>query len=712
MLTEVKIKSLYQNIENLLFIFIFFTSFVISLIIFLSLSGYLLNLGQVEDVSILISINFFLIILLILISLNKIFKIFIEKKLKSKFRIQFTSLFIIISFIPTSFITIFSLVFFDQGVKNWFNDKISRVIDGSKEISESYFNEHKNSIKKDILFINNELSSEEVFFFTNRERLTEFLNYFVEVRELDEAIIFESSGQLLAKVGSFLAETETAPPLWTFFIADEGDIAVFPNNDQTKVRALLKIQRALPTYLYIGKNVDSNVLSRVESVNKTALEYVNVTNKLDDFQYQFNKLFLAINFLMIILSTWFGLKFSSRILGPILSIIKDTEKIIQDNFSSKIRVIEGNNEFNFLSKVLNKMIEKLKVQKNKLLKAKETINLRRKFTEKIINEISNAIIYIDTNNKILLMNKKTEEFLGPNTKNNFFKINRNLSSEIKKFKNSINDHKVVQIKHLIVGKIKILNLNLSKVYENKLFKGVLLSIDDITELVSAQKNVAWSNIARYMAHEIKNPLTPIKLSAQRIENSVKDKKGSDADFFNNCTSTIVRQVNSIENLVSEFSNFARMPERKLKLVSLDNLILNQVNTQKIANKNAEFKLKIKPKKINISCDFNQINRLFMNILKNSIESNSKKKKKVHITVSKKSNFFLVDIEDNGDGFPTNREKLFEPYITHKLNGTGLGLAICKKIVEDHNGEIDLLDGDSLGGALVRIKLFKNINIYD
>ena len=712
MLTEVKIKSLYQNIENLLFIFIFFISFVISLIIFLSLSGYLLNLGQVEDVSILISINFFLIILLILISLNKIFKIFIEKKLKSKFRIQFTSLFIIISFIPTSLITIFSLVFFDQGVKNWFNDKISRVIDGSKEISESYFNEHKNSIKKDILFINNELSSEEVFFFTNRERLTEFLNYFVEVRELDEAIIFESSGQLLAKVGSFLAETETAPPLWTFFIADEGDIAVFPNNDQTKVRALLKIQRALPTYLYIGKNVDSNVLSRVESVNKTALEYVNVTNKLDDFQYQFNKLFLAINFLMIILSTWFGLKFSSRILGPILSIIKDTEKIIQDNFSSKIRVIEGNNEFNFLSKVLNKMIEKLKVQKNKLLKAKETINLRRKFTEKIINEISNAIIYIDTNNKILLMNKKTEEFLGPNTKNNFFKINRNLSSEIKKFKNSINDHKVVQIKHLIVGKIKILNLNLSKVYENKLFKGVLLSIDDITELVSAQKNVAWSNIARYMAHEIKNPLTPIKLSAQRIENSVKDKKVSDTDFFNNCTSTIVRQVNSIENLVSEFSNFARMPERKLKLVSLDNLILNQVNTQKIANKNAEFKLKIKPKKINISCDFNQINRLFMNILKNSIESNSKKKKKVHITVSKKSNFFLVDIEDNGDGFPKNREKLFEPYITHKLNGTGLGLAICKKIVEDHNGEIDLLDGDSLGGALVRIKLFKNINIYD
>ena len=191
---------------------------------------------------------------------------------------------------------------------------------------------------------------------------------------------------------------------------------------------------------------------------------------------------------MILLSIWFGLRFSSKILGPILSIIKDSEKIIQDNFSSKIRVIEGNNEFNFLSRVLNKMIEKLKVQKNKLLKAKETINLRRKFTEKIIDEVSNAIIYIDTNNKILLMNKKTEEFLGPNTKNNFFKINRNLSSEIKKFKNTKYDHKEVQIKHLMLGKLKILNLNLSKIYEKKLLKGILLSIDDITELVSAQKN--------------------------------------------------------------------------------------------------------------------------------------------------------------------------------------------------------------------------------
>ena len=708
MLGQLNIKNLSLNFENQFFLFVFLISFLLSLTIFLSLSGYLSNLEEVENISFLISINFALIILLILLSLKKIFEVFIKKKIKSNFRVQFTSLFIIISLIPTTLITVFSLIFFDQGIKNWFNERINQVLKGSKEISESYFNEHKKNIKKDILYINNELSSEEIVFFTNRDKLTDFLKYFIEVRDLNEAIIFESSGQLLAKVGNFLVESETAPPLWTFLIADEGDIAIFPNNDQTKVRALLKIQRALPTYLYIGKNVDSNVLSRVESVNETANEYANITDKLDNFQYQFNKLFLAINFLMILFSIWFGLRFSNKILSPIESIIRDSEKMISDNFSSRINVIDGNNEFNFLSRVLNKMLDILKIQKNKLLKAKETINLRRKFTEKIINEISNGIIYLDNNNKVLLINKKTEEFLGSNVKKNFFKINSHLSSETKKFQVSDLKNKEVQIKLIITGKLKILNIKFSKVYEKRILKGFILTIDDITELVSAQKNAAWSNIARYMAHEIKNPLTPIKISAQRIQSSLKSKTKANLDFFDSCSNTIIRQVNNIENLVSEFSNFARMPESKLELTKLDNIINTQVNTQKIANKNITFNIKMNPKNINIRCDYNQISRLIMNVLKNSIESIKKKKKIIHINVIHKKKMIYIDIEDNGVGFPNSREKLFEPYITNKINGTGLGLAICKKITEDHNGGIELLDGDHLGGALVRIKLYKNI----
>ena len=619
-----KIGSSFQNFT---FFFIFLTSLILSFTIFLSLSGNFSNLEQVQEISKLISANYILIIGLILISINKIYKIFKEKQFKSKFRVQFTSLFIIISFIPTTLITLFSLIFFDQGVKIWFNEKLEKVIYESKQISESYFNEHKKNIKNDILFINDEFTNEQVFYFTDKLKITEYLSYFVEVRNLDEAVIFESSGQLLAKVGSFLVESENRPPLWTFLIADDGEIAIFPNSDQTKVRALIRLQRAIPTYLYIGKSVDANVLSRVESVNQTADEYVNITQRLNNFQFQFNKLFLAINFLMILLSTWFGLRFSNKILNPIMSIILDSQKIINDNFRSRITVIKGKNEFNFLSKLLNQILNSLAIQKNKLIKAKETINLRRKFTEKIINEVSNGIIYLDTNEKVLLYNKRSQEIFGKNFKEDFLKKNSQISQFIRKFKEDDTFLNEIQLKYISQKKIKILNFKLSKVFEKKKFKGMILSINDITELVSAQKNAAWSNVARYMAHEIKNPLTPIKLSAQRISHSFQKNNLNESSSLKNCTETIIRQVSNIEKLVSEFSNFARMPEGNFERIKLNNLIETQINTQKIANNDVNFKLISNKKKIEILCDYDQISRLFMNILKNSVESSTKKKKK-------------------------------------------------------------------------------------
>ncbi|MAI29479.1 MAG: hypothetical protein CMP38_04635 [Rickettsiales bacterium] len=699
-------KKVGSSFQNFIFFFIFVASLILSFTIFLSLSGNFSNLEQVQEISNLISANYLLIIGLILISINKIFKIFKEKQFKSKFRVQFTSLFIIISFIPTTLITLFSLIFFDQGVKIWFNEKLEKVIYESKQISESYFNEHKKNIRNDILFINEEFTNEQIFYFSDKIRITEYLSYFLEVRNLDEAVIFESSGQLLAKVGNFLVESENRPPLWTFLIADDGEIAIFPNSDQTKVRALIRLQRAIPTYLYIGKSVDANVLGRVESVNKTADEYVNITQRLNNFQFQFNKLFLAINFLMILLSTWFGLRFSNKILNPIMSIILDSQKIINDNFKSRITIIEEKNEFNFLSKLLNQILDSLAIQKNKLIKAKETINLRRKFTEKVINEVSNGIIYLDTNDKVLLYNKKSQEIFGKNFKDDFLKKNSQISQFIGKFKEDDTLLNEIQLKYISQKKIKILNFKLSRVFEKKQFKGMILSINDITELVSAQKSAAWSNVARYMAHEIKNPLTPIKLSAQRISHSFKEKSLNNSSSLKNCTDTIIRQVRNIEKLVSEFSNFARMPEGNFELIKLNNLIETQINTQKIANNNVNFKFNSNKKKIEILCDYDQISRLLMNILKNSVESYTKKNKEVLVSLNKKGKFVIIDIEDNGEGFEeSNRENFFEPYMTKKINGTGLGLAICKKIVEDHNGQIELLDSVSLGGAMVRIKLF-------
>ena len=697
-----------DKIQNYVFIFIFLISFSISLIIFLMLSGYLSELQNEEQISLLLSINFSMIIILIIISLDKIIKIFFFKKnrIKSNLRIQFTSLFLIISFIPTTIVTVFSLVFFDQGVKLWFNDKLNQVIKGSKNISESYFNEHTQSIKNDILYLNSEINNEKIVFFTDKTRLSNLLSYFVEIKDLQEAIIFERSGQLLAKVGSFFIESEPAPPLWARYTADDGDIAVFTNDDRTKVRALLKLQRAIPTYLSIGKNVDSNVLSRVESVNQAAIEYNNIEKKIDHFQDQFNKLFLAINFLMILLAIWFGLKFSNKIIDPIMEIILASEKIIKGDLTTRIRNFKGYYDFNILSKVLNKMLDNLNDQKNKLIKAKETINLRRKFTEKIINDVSTGIISIDLKYKILLFNKKAKEIFGKDFDKNFFKKKSEIKDFIKNFQHNSFNSNQTQIRYMTKDSIKILNLKVSSEFEKNKMKGYLINIDDVTELVSAQKNAAWSNVARYMAHEIKNPLTPIKLSAQRLENFLTSKNNVNKETFFNCTNTIVRQVNNIESLVTEFSNFARMPSGNFQDSRLDNIIKTQINSQKLVYKNAQFDYKISKKNLVINCDYNQLSRVFLNLFKNSLESINAKKKIVTINVLEDKKFIFVEISDNGTGFPKDSDNLFEPYVTNKINGTGLGLSICKKIIEDHGGEISLHNNAKFKGALVKIKLLR------
>ena len=694
-----------KDLTNVIFLILFSLSFILSLLIFLTLTGNLSNLKEIDNVSDLISINFIIIVLLILISVGKIKENFDQRKFRSKFKVHFTFLFIFITLIPSTLITVFSLIFFDQGIKIWFNDKIKQVINGSKNISESYFNEHISNIKNDVLFLQSEINNEKIVFFTNRERLTEFLSYFAEIKDLEEAIIFEGTGQLLAKVGSFLIESETAPPLWSFLIADDGDIAVFPNNKKTKVRALIKIQRAIPTYLFIGKDVDSNVLSRVESVDNAANEYLNITKKLDNFQSQFNQLFIAINFLMILLSIWFGLRFSNRIIEPIMQIILDSEKIIKEDFSTRIRVFTGNNEFNILSNVLNKMLDILNDQKNKLLKAKETINLRRRFTENIINNINTGIIYVDLNGKVLLSNKNCQEIFDKKVTRDFLKNHRNIQDIIKKFKLNKIKNNEIQIKYLAKYKLKFLNIKISEIIEKNSIKGFILSIDDVSELVSAQKHAAWSNVARYMAHEIKNPLTPIKLSAQRLEKTFTENKVNKKSFLD-CTDTIKRQVNNIQTLVSDFSNFARMPESIFKEVKLSKIIETQIKTIKILDSKIKFYYKNTFKELKINCDENQIGRVFLNILKNSYESSQKKNKVISVKINKENKLVEIIIEDNGVGFPENRDKLFEPYITNKENGTGLGLAICKKIIEDHGGEINLLNSRKYGGACVRLKLIR------
>ena len=714
---DIFLKNNLNNIggkENIILLILFLFSFLLSLFIFLVISGFFNYNTKLINVSLLLIFNSILVFLIILFISYKVRNLLLfrkEGRSGSYLQIQLSSFFAIITFIPSILVTIFSILFFDQGIKTWFTEKVNTAISGSKFISESYFKEHSNNLKNDILFLSKEINNEKVAFFTDRERLTTLLNSLASVKFIDEVIIFERSGQLLAKYGSsFVIDKEPPPPLWSLFRADDGEISVFTNKTNDRVRGIVKLNRVIPTYLYAGRNVDSMVLSRVNSVNDAANQYLDLEKNIENFQKQFYILFIAINLLVIMLAIWFGLLFAGRIIFPIKTIINASEKISSGDLKTRIKKFSQFNDFNTLSNSLNKMVDKLIEQKKKLIRAKENINIRRKFTENVIEGITAGIIYLDLKLNIVLYNKRSKEiFNKSNLNGNILDIFPEIEDILKNF--ILKDFKSIekQVRFADSTSQKIINIKINSEVQNKKRRGIILTFDDVTELVSAQKKAAWSNVARYLAHEIRNPLTPIKISAQRLQKNFL-KNVLNNNTLETCTSTIVRQVNDIEKLVTEFSDFARMPTIILKKENIYKIIKQEIDSLKIINKKVDYRLKSKYKNIIVNIDKSQIRRVIVNLLKNSLDAiENKKNKIICVEIIKGNDFFEIIFMDNGDGFPNDIDKLFEPYITHKKNGTGLGLPICKKIIEDHSGEIILGKSKELGGASVNIKLFTHTN---
>ncbi len=708
------LKKKITKKENFFFLLFFISAFLLSFLIFLLLTGRITEISNYNLISNLLFTDLLIILLLIFLTTLKVFKIFKrknnEKKIgdkdSSNLHTRITLLITVITLIPSLSVTIISIIFFDQGIKAWFNEKVNVAISGSKLISESYFKEHSNNLKNDLIFLNNEITNQKIAFFTNKDRLTELLRSLLIFKSIDEAIIFEKGGQLLAKVGSsFLIEKEPPPPLWSLYRADDGEMAIFTNDNQNKVRGLIKLNRVIPTYLYIGKEVDSFVLSRVESVNSAASKYLNLEKNIDELQNLSYQLFFAINLLVILSSIWLGLLFANRLTIPINRIISVSEKISSGNFKTRIREFSNISDFNILSESLNKMVSILLEQKSKLFSAKKIIDQRRKFTENILEGLSDGVIYIDKSKRITMCNLAAVNLLGKELKNKkISEVLPHLLDLIEGADNKNINEREKQIKVVHNDSQKIINVKISEENKFKNSFGKIITLNDVTELVSAQKQAAWSNVAQYLAHEIKNPLTPINLSAQRIQNNFKEKKLS-MKIIDNCTQTIIRQVSDIKKLVSEFSEFARMPKSNFELLNVSDLIKQQVDNQKIINKNIKFMFIEHTKNIMIECDESKINRLFNNLIKNAVESVCEKKnQKIQISVKKNTNKVIINFEDSGKGFPVEKEILFEPYITNKKGGTGLGLAICKKIIEEHNGDIKLFNSELFGGAGVRISM--------
>ncbi len=710
------------NILNIFKQKLFFLAFLPSLLICIFIYDSLYQFKFVNDhVNIFIISLFFLfsiISFIFFIFLKNIYLIVNQIKLeKAGQELQKKILFIFsaIALTPTLFIAFFSIFIFDSALSGWFNKKISTAISQSVEVANQYLDEHQSAMRGDILELVNLINANSAILSSDKSKFNNFLDKYTRKHNLSEAVIIDSIGNVLA-FSEFVFEytyTEISPKF--YISANKDEILIVKEDDSNKMRAFIKLTQYIDAYLLITRFVDQRVLNAIESTSIAASDYQSIEIKQFDIKISFIVIFLLITVILLFTSLIIGLNIANKLFEPISSLIKGAEEVgggnldykIADNVLSKINI----NEIKRLAQAFNLMISDLKSNRVDLEHANDQLDKRRKFSESVLSGVYSGVIGLDKNLKINLPNVTATNLLKISIEKDFGKPILDLVPEFTNVINSllISKKNVVEDKVYIVRDDKVLNLITRLVVQksDNLILGYVLTFDDVTSLIAAQKMGAWSDIARRIAHEIKNPLTPIRLAAERLKNRLSSNKKIDIKVFEQSLNMITRQVDDIHHLVDEFSSFARMPSPTLKMININKVILDYVNPMMSSFDKVLIEIDDVLDNALIMGDEKQIRQACGNLIKNSYEnitSNNIENARISIFFNIENNYASIVVNDNGTGIDkTMISEITEPYFTTKVGGTGLGLAITKKIIDDHNGTILIKSLKASKGTSILLK---------
>ena len=624
---------------------------------------------------------------------------------------RLSSLFALLTLAPTVAVTVFSLLFFDLGLKTWFSERVAGALNDSQKVAYAYLLEHRKNIIGDALGLAREFDEQSALISSSAEEIEKLLVVQGVLRNLTEALVFDLNGKIYGRYG--LTGVLEMEPLNKDDVnrAKEGEVVIFTNEQSQRVRALVKLNSFEGAYIVIGRFVDPKVIGHIQSADKAIDQYLSLEKNRDNLQFSFTLVFLIVVMLLLATAIWLGLATASTITRPIMMLIDAADKFGKGRQHKQLDADLGYDEISKLMTSFNTMTSQLDNTSNELNTAYTNLEKRSDFIETLLEGLSTGVIALDEKGEVLFMNAPAMTLLNVKEKD---LVSKKLMLVVAEFYDILSlaiKTKKVQEKQISYGSdamIKKLFVRVGLEKKGRVVKGYVVSFDDVGALETAQKNSAWADIARRIAHEIKNPLTPIQLSAERLNRKYnKILNESDKKIFNSCTDIIVRQVEEIGRLVDEFSSFGRMPKATMLEGNIVQCVKQSYTLQRTEHDHIKYTINT-PDNIIWNFDNHQIGQMITNLMKNSfiaMESSKVQKPKIHVTLKKNKKDLIILVEDNGDGFPVEgRKNLLEPYISFAKNGTGLGLSIVKKVVEDHGGVITLMDSD-MGGASVEI-IFK------
>jgi len=611
---------------------------------------------------------------------------------------------------PAVIVTLFALFIVDYSLRGWFAERISTAVNESVRVAESYFDEHARSISGEVLTMANDINREAYRLVGKGNLMGRYLSDQAALRNMADAIIFDGTGQVLAK--SQFAFAITFANLESSWVeqARKGEVVILRADETNKLRAVVKLNSYVDAYLLVGRFIDSKVLLAMDQTRLAASDYQQLGFQQLDLQISFAVLFGIILLLILIASLWIGLNLATAIVGPLGSVIHVAEQVRGGNLSQRVPDDLQLEEISRLGSAFNRMLDELARSREQLVQANTQIDQRREFTEAVLGGVSSGVIGLDRDGKVTLPNATARSLL---TKSDTELIGKKLVDVIPEFKGLLG---IINQKRRRFGEEQIIlqrqNSQLilrarivSEVIEGRVI-GYVVTFDDVTGLLSAQRKAAWSDIARRIAHEIKNPLTPIQLASDRLLKKYRPDDKKAADQFEEYVQIITRQVDDIGRMVDEFSAFARMPQPEMDRHSLLGIVNGQISL--FAGRDLSLDVEIDDANNDYAtiCDAGLVRQALTNLLQNakdSLDEHRTATPTIRIKLQNEDDMITIMVTDNGPGFPEmDFEKLIEPYVTTRQKGTGLGLAIVSKIMEDHSGTMHLGNADN-GGALVCLK---------
>ncbi len=623
----------------------------------------------------------------------------------TRLHMKLAFIFSLMAALPAIIMTIFSAFFLHFGVETWFSDRIRTAVNESEAVAEAYLAEHQQVIKADTLAMANDLDRQASLLLANKDGFDRLIKTQLLLRNLSEAVIMQADGQILAEAGMTFTLAFESLPISAMEQADSGEVVVMTGGNDDRVRALVKLGNFYNSYLYVGRMVDSTVLRHLNDTRQAVAAYEQLDSQYKDLQVKITLTFVVVAVILLLAAMWAGLMFARDLVSPISALVTAADRVRAGDLTARVREFNRHDEFDLVTLAFNRMTSQLEEQQNALVATNRQLDERRLFTESVLANVSSGVISTDGKGDITIANESAARMLGLTPGDLHSRNITALMPELAPYLAYAYEKpdKILQAEIPFSRRDEARRIFLLRIAaEDKTGKArhAVITFDDITELQSAQRKAAWADVARRIAHEIKNPLTPIQLSAERLKRKYMKQIQDDPETFAQCTDTIIHHVGDIGRMVNEFSAFARMPLPVFKSEDVGQHMRELLTLQQEAHPALRFDLVTPQSGLRAEIDAQQFRQAFTNIIQNAIDSLQGFQAENpdfagHIKISAapagSEGTIAIAVSDNGPGFPRDIDpaQLTEPYVTRRAKGTGLGLAIVKKIMEDHKGRLIL-----------------------